>query len=80
MTIESRLIQVFRDSLELLPDSDVHCLAYRTVPQWDSVGHMRLVAALETEFDLLLETEQIIDLSSFDKALEILAAHGVQTV
>ncbi|MBC7906125.1 MAG: acyl carrier protein [Rhodospirillaceae bacterium] len=80
MTIESRLIQVFRDSLELPPDCEIPGLAYRAVPEWDSVGHMRLVAALETEFDLMLETEQIIDLSSFSKALEILAAHGVQTV
>jgi acyl carrier protein len=80
MSIEARLARVFRDSLELAPDCVVSELTYRSVPQWDSVGHMRLVAALETEFDLLLETEEIIDLSSFPKALEILATHGLETV
>lgn len=79
MTIESRLVRVFRDSLELPADCDVPSLTYRSVPQWDSVGHMRLVAALEGEFDVLLETEQIIDLSSFPKALDILARHGFET-
>ncbi|MBR9971356.1 acyl carrier protein [Magnetospirillum sulfuroxidans] len=70
-----KLRQVFRDALDLGADAEVDGLAYRAVPAWDSVGHMRLVAALESEFDVMLDTDEVIDLSCFDKACEILSRH-----
>ena len=39
---------------------------------WDSVGHMSLVANLEDAFDIMMETDDIIDLSSYEKGKEIL--------
>jgi len=71
MTIQVRLAAVFRDCFELAPDAAVEDLAYRGLPAWDSVGHMRLVAAIESEFDILLETDDVLDLSSFGKGVEI---------
>ena len=53
-------------------------LMYQDVEAWDSVGHMTLVAALEDAFDISLDTDDIIDLSSFEKGLEILAKYDVQ--
>lgn len=47
-------------------------LSYQAIPLWDSVGHMGLVAALEQEFDIMMETDDIIDLSSYEKGKEIL--------
>jgi acyl carrier protein len=47
-------------------------LIYQAIPTWDSVGHMALVAALEQEFDIMMETDDIIELSSFEKGMEIL--------
>lgn len=78
-SVRARLIEVFREALTVPPDVDITTLAYRSITQWDSVGHMQLVAAIETAFDVMLETDQVIDLSSFDKALEILTAHGIET-
>lgn len=69
------LRQVFCDCLDLDAGVSVETLTYRSVPAWDSVGHMRLVAALETAFDIMLDTDEVIDLSSFDKAWEILSRH-----
>ncbi len=40
---------------------------------------MRLIAAIESEFDVMLETDDILDMSDFQKALEILAKNGVDT-
>ena len=48
-------------------------LKYQGVEMWDSVGHMTLTAALEDAFDIMLETDDIIDLSSYEKGLEILS-------
>lgn len=71
MTIQLRLAAVFRDCFELAADAPVEDLAYRGLPAWDSVGHMRLVAAIESEFDVMLETDEVLDLSSFAKAVEL---------
>jgi acyl carrier protein len=76
----SELRAVFSDALSLPADVDVSTLTYRSVPQWDSVAHMALVARLERRFDLMLETDEVLDLSSFTRCREILARHGVQFV
>ena len=52
-------------------------LAYNSIKQWDSVGHMTLIAALETEFNVMLDTDEIIALSSVGVAKTILQKHGV---
>ena len=45
---------------------------------WDSVGHMSLMAALEETFDIMLDTDDIIDFSSFEKGKEILGKYDVE--
>jgi acyl carrier protein len=77
MNTHDRLKFVFAKAFELPPDTAVETLEYRRHAGWDSVGHMRMIAALESEFGVLLETEQILDLSSFTRGLEILKSHGV---
>ena len=53
-------------------------LKYQGVPSWDSVGHMSLVAALEDAFDIMMEMDDIIDLSSYEKGKEILKKYEVE--
>jgi acyl carrier protein len=71
------VIAAFHKALELGDTVDVTTLQYREIPQWDSIGHMALVAELESVFDVMFTTEQVIGLSSLDKALEYLAENGV---
>ena len=52
-------------------------LAYQSIESWDSVGHMGLIAALEDSFDIMMDTDDIIDFSSFDKGKEIMLKYGV---
>lgn len=47
-------------------------LSYQSILLWDSIGHMALVAALEEALDIMMETDDIIDLSSYEKGKEIL--------
>ncbi len=77
MSLNDRLHTVFVDALDLPADVDVENLKYRDIPQWDSLGHMTLVAAIEDEFAVQLETEQVIDLSSFKVAVDLLRSLGV---
>jgi acyl carrier protein len=73
-----RLRGVFRSSLELDDGYDVDGLTYRGIESWDSLAHMSLVAAIEDEFGVMIDTDDVIDMSSFDKAREILTKQGVR--
>lgn len=53
-------------------------LTYQSVPEWDSVGHMQLIAALEAAFDIMLDTDDIIDLSSYETGKKLLRKYGVE--
>ncbi len=53
-------------------------LKYQSIDAWDSVGHMGLIAALEDTFEIMLEPDDIIDLSSFEKGKEILAKYDIK--
>lgn len=77
MSLPERLRAVFVTTLELGDDVAVEQLKYRDIAQWDSLGHMTLVAAIEDEFGVQLDTEQVIDMSSFKVALDMLQGLGV---
>jgi len=77
MTSKDRYDKVFMDALNLQPQDLNDNLVYNSVPDWDSVGHMSLMAALEAEFDIMMETDDIIDFSSYPKGMEILAKYEI---
>ena len=74
--MNERLAKVFRATFNLGSDYDVRQLEYQGIPQWDSLAHMVLVADLEEEFGVLLSADDVIALSSFEKASEIIARLG----
>ncbi len=76
----SAVEEIFVDVLGLEPPVDWDTVRYQQVEGWDSLGHMTLVGELEDRFGILLETDHIVDMSSFDKALEILRGYGVDGV
>ena len=77
MTNLEKYNNVFMENLQITEDQ-LAGLQYQSVELWDSVGHMSLVAALEDVFDIMIDTDDIIDLSSFEKGKEILAKYGVE--
>jgi acyl carrier protein len=74
---DQRLKKCFVETLGLPPETVTDSLTYNSIKQWDSVGHMSLVAALENEFNVMLDTDDIIAMSSVAVARQILAKHGV---
>ena len=74
MSDVSKYREIFQQSFQF---EEVETLKYQDIPAWDSVGHMGLVAALEDEFDIEMEIDDIIDMSSYAKGKEILAKYGV---
>ena len=77
MTNLEKYNNVFMENLQITEEQLVG-LQYQGVELWDSVGHMSLIAALEDEFEIMIDTDDIIDLSSYEKGKEILAKYDVE--
>ena len=71
-----RLRKVFRASLGLPEDVEVDALEYQSTNKWDSLAHMTLVAALEDEFGVMLDTDDVLAMSSFTQARDLLERLG----
>ena len=72
MSTEERYKKVFIETLSIDKDKFTDDIKYNDIPEWDSIGHMTLMSAIEDEFKITLETDDIIDFSSFRKGKEIL--------
>ena len=72
MTNIQKYKNTFVEALGVKEDQ-VEGLEYQAITEWDSVGHMSLVAAIEDAFDIMMDTDDIIDFSSFEIGKEILS-------
>ena len=72
-----KLRECFSRSLGIPHERVTDDLAYNTLKEWDSVGHMALVVELEGEFDVMFDTDDILGMSTVAKAREILTRYGV---
>ena len=69
--------KAFTETFEITEDK-LAGLKYQDIAAWDSVGHMSLISALEDAFDIMMDTDDIIDLSSYEKGKEILKKYNVE--
>ena len=73
--MEDRVKAQFVECFGISPDIVKDELEYASIPQWDSVAHMSLIVCLEDEFDIMIDTDDVIDMSSFKKAKEIVTKY-----
>ncbi|MBS3914078.1 MAG: acyl carrier protein [Bacteroidetes bacterium] len=78
MSTETNLKQAFANALGVSADRITDDLAYQGIPEWDSVSHMVLISELESAFDVSIDTDDVIDLSSVGKAKEILRKYHIE--
>jgi acyl carrier protein len=71
------LTEVFRHAFSLPEDADVYALAYGQDENWDSIGHMVLVAEIEEAYGVLLDTDDVVGLSDYRAAVDLLVRLGV---
>ena len=69
---------VFKESFSVDDDKLNENLEYNSIETWDSVGHMGMIGSLEETFDIMLDTDDIIDFSSFEKGMEILKKYEIE--
>lgn len=66
-------VESFDISVDELPE-----LTYQSIDNWDSVGHMGMIASLEDEFQIVFEMDDIIDFSSYEIGKQLLMKYGIQ--
>jgi acyl carrier protein len=69
--------QVFMETVDVEVDQ-LQDLKYQDIDNWDSVGHMSLVAAIEDTFGIMMDTDDIIDFSSYQIGKEIIKKYQVE--
>ena len=74
---EEKYQKAFIDGLDIDSNCDLNNLKFNDIEEWDSIGHMSLMAELEEAFDISLETDDIVDFSSYEKGKEILKKYKI---
>ena len=69
--------KAFVDSFSISDEKNLDNLKYNEIDEWDSIGHMTLIAALEESFKISFETDDIVDFSAYSKGKEILEKYKV---
>jgi len=78
MSNRQKYDQAFIDSFSVNENQLGKNLEYNTIPEWDSIGHMALIAELEEAFEITMEMDDIIDFSSYDKGIELLNKYDIE--
>lgn len=78
MTLTDRVASIFEqvfgiDAADFSPN-----VVPEDVLRWDSLGHMNLVMSLEDTFGVHFEVDEIAEIDSGRKIIEILQAKGVK--
>ena len=77
MDAKEKYQNIFIKSLSIDNKKFNESLKYNEIPEWDSIGHMTLMSGLEEGFGITMETDDIIDFSSYGKGLKILKKYNV---
>lgn len=78
MNNEEKLRVIFAETLEIDESQVTDELTYNTIPEWDSIAHMALISEIDDTFDTMLDTDDVLDMSTFAKAKEILTKYGIE--
>ena len=77
MSNKHKYHDIFIKSLSINSNKFNENIKYNEIPEWDSIGHMTLMSGLEEGFGITMDTDDIVDFSSFKKGIEILKKYKV---
>ena len=64
MTTLQKIREIIAATLEIDLDAVDETTEHGSIPQWDSLGHVNILVALEADLDLVLEAEDFERLTS----------------
>lgn len=68
--MEEKVLEILKNLFEL--DTIDKTCSQTTCEKWDSMGQLNLVVELESEFDISLEPEEIGEMVSFEKIIDVI--------
>jgi acyl carrier protein len=74
---EEKLKQVMADVFGVLAASINDSSSFETIERWDSTGHLNLVLALEEQFDVRFNEDQMAEATSYPVIKGMLEDLGV---
>ena len=77
MSNKQKYQDIFIKSLSIDSNKFNENIKYNEVSEWDSIGHMTLMSGLEDGFGIAMETDDIVEFSSYKKGIEILKKYKV---
>ena len=77
MTNKKKYDQIFVECFSVEASVLGDAFEYQSIPAWDSVGHMGMIAAIEESFGIMMEMDDIIDFSSYSKGIELLKKYDI---
>ena len=77
MTNREKYNNAFREAFDLDSDSNLNDLAYQSIDEWDSIGHMALISELEDAFEITIKTEDLVQFESYNQGTQILERYSV---
>ena len=75
--IDQRLQQIFREAFDNEKLTLTDALSPESMPQWDSLAHVKLMMGCEEEFGVKFTIEETVESTSVGKLKSVLASKGV---
>lgn len=77
MNITQTLQDIIAAALSIPTEQVTDDLSYQSIPEWDSVSHIYLITELEAVFNITIDTDEVLEMSSVEKVKETLRKHNV---
>ena len=72
---EEKLKEIIADTFDIDEDEITNEMTSDSVERWDSLNHLRLVTALEDEFDIKLTMEEVNTMVDYPKIVEFVSRY-----
>ncbi|MEM9253808.1 MAG: acyl carrier protein [Pseudomonadota bacterium] len=78
MSLFAQLQEIMASTLELPPSAISETTTMDDIEEWDSLGHVHIMVALEQAFDLYLEVDDFAELNTVPAILAFLESEDVR--
>ena len=74
--MDDKVKKVMGIVLDISPDEINEQTSTKTVENWDSINHMKLIVSLEDEFEIEFKDDEISDLISYKAIIKSVKSHN----
>lgn len=78
MNTTQTLHDIIATALSIPAEQVTDDLSYQSIPEWDSVSHIYLITELEAAFNITIDTDEVLEMSSVEQVKETLRKHNIE--